>query len=143
MRTGRPTHACVDRIAHSRVTVSEKGKTVTFKNPHNLTFEKVRVDGCLVTEGARADWIVTKVGVASAVVELKGRDVAHAIDQLFATVDNQKCKELLERPVKLLVVCAKYPSFDTMVARAQIRARKLGMSLKVVCRTFDCEIEQL
>lgn len=141
--TGKPAHACVERISHSRITVSEKGKTVTFINDDRNTYERVRVDNCLVTSGPRADWIVTEVGVSSVIIELKGKDVDHAVDQLFSTISNTECKPWLEKSIKMLIVCAKYPSFDTKVARAQVKARKLGITLKVICRTFSCELSQL
>lgn len=133
----------MEEVTHSRVTISEKGKSVTFRNAARLPFRKLRVDNCLITNGARADWIITKVGVASAVVELKGRDVRHAIDQLFETIAHPESDAWLENPVKLLIICAKFPSFDTQVARAQLRAKRMGMSLKIVCRTFECDIENL
>ena len=133
----------MERVSHSHITVSEKGKAVTFRNDSRAAYEKVRVDDCLVTVGPRADWIVTKIGVSSVIIELKGKDVDHAVDQLFATVQNAECKKWIEKPTKMLIVCAKYPAFDTKVARAQVRDRKLGMSLKVVCRTFTCDLSEI
>lgn len=134
---------CVEVVNHSRVVVKEKGKQVTFLNPSQEIFHRIRVDGCLVTQGPRADWIVSKDAAGSVIVELKGRDVEHAVDQLFATINHPSCTPWLTKPTKLLIICAKFPAFDTKVARAQVAARKLGMTLKVVCRTFECQIDQM
>jgi hypothetical protein len=139
----RAFHPCVEQVTHSKISVSEKGKTVTFANQSRAKHERVRVDDCMVKSGPRADWIITKVGVGSVVIELKGRDVGHAVDQIFATISHQDCIQWIERPTKLLIVCAKFPSFDTKIARAQVRARKQGMSLKIVCRSFSCTVEEL
>lgn len=136
-------HTCVENISYSRVTVAEKGKQVTFLNPDRAAFQRVKVDGCIIKNGARADWIVSQEGHGSVVVELKGRDVEHAIDQVFATVSHPDCIPWLTTPTRLLIICAKYPAFDTKVAKAQLSAKRCGLSLKVVCRTFECNVSQL
>lgn len=133
----------MEQVSHSRITVQEKGKSFTVLNPERKDYERVLVDNCQVKEGPRADWSIRKVGDRSVVVELKGRNVEHAIEQLFATVSHPNCVEHIERKNALLIICAKYPSFDTMVAKAQVRARKIGMSLRVVCRNFECTIDNL
>jgi hypothetical protein len=129
---------CIERVRHSRLMVTEKGKSVTILNPERDELIRVRVDGCLVTnQDRRADWIITHPGVGSAIIELKGRDVEHGVSQLLATIGRPDCQEFLQRPVHLLVICAKYPSFDTRVARAQVEAKKRGMNLRVICRSFE------
>ena len=134
---------CVERVTHSKITVSEKGKSLTIINDSRDEYDLVNVDGCLVKDGPRADWIISKPDDVSAVVELKGRDVGHAVDQIFATLSNPRCENYLAGNVKLVIVCAKYPSFDTKVAKAQVRAKKSGASLKVICRALECRIGEL
>lgn len=116
---------------------------MTFLNPAGEEYCLLRVDGCAITDGPRSDFIISRVGSVSVIIELKGRDVGHAVDQLFFTVSNNNVAEYLEKRRKLLIVCAKYPSFDTKVAKAQVRAKKLGMTLRVVCRSFECDIGQM
>lgn len=138
-------HACVEQVKHSNVTVGDKGSKykANFPNPGKSAFQKVHVDGCLVTEGARADWIVTKVGVGSVIVELKGKDVAHACEQLFSTLRHADCQEWLEAKRALLIVCSRVPSFDTAIAKAQVKARKAGVRLKASCGGGDFLVENL
>lgn len=137
--------ACVQEVSHSNVTVGDKGSRykANFPNSSKNKFYKVHVDGCIVTEGARADWIVTKVGVGSVIVELKGKDVAHACEQLFATLDHASCQDWLEAKKALLIVCSRVPSFDTSIAKAQVRARKAGVRLKASCGGGNFSVEDL
>jgi hypothetical protein len=143
MQLSDMTHKCVEIVNDSKIKVAEKGKSVIFLNPQRVEFKRIKVDNCLVKTGSRADWIISKTGGVSVIVELKGRDVGHAIEQLFATLTHIDCTDWLNYPTKLLVICAKYPSFDTKVARAQVRARKLGTTLKIVCRSLECSIDQI
>jgi hypothetical protein len=137
--------ACVQEVSHSNVTVGDRGSKyrANFPNPSNVKFRKAHVDGCIVTDGARADWIVSKVGVGSVIVELKGKDVAHACEQLFSTLSHADCQEWLEAKKALLVVCSRVPSFDTSIAKAQVRARKAGVRLKASCGGGNFSVEEL
>lgn len=137
--------ACVQEVSHSNVTVGDKGSRykANFPNPSKDKFQKAHVDGCMVTDGARADWIVSKVGVGSVIIELKGKDVAHACEQLFATLNHANCQEWLEPKRALLIVCSRVPSFDTSIAKAQVRARKAGVRLKASCGGGNFLVEDL
>lgn len=137
------TSPCVEVVSHTNVTVAERGRRANFRNPGNECYQKVRVDGCVVTSGPRCDWIVTKVGVGSVLVELKGSDVSHAFEQLVASLRHPKCASWLEKRRSLLVVCSKFPAFDTARAQREEFARKNGVRLKVVCNQADMEIETL
>lgn len=136
---------CVVQVSHSNVTVGDRGSKyrANFPNPEKVPFQKAQVDGCLVKSGKRADWIVTKVGVGSVVVELKGKDVAHACEQLFTTLSHDDCQQWLEQKRALLIVCSRVPSFDGTIAKAQVRARKAGVRLHASCGGGDFFVEKL
>lgn len=134
---------CVWEVTHSNVTVIERGRRANFQNPDRVPFRKVKVDGCLINDGLRCDWIITKIGTGSVFVELKGRDVAHAFEQLIITLRHTSCNAWVEEKKCFLVVCSKYPSFDTVIAQRQEQARKLGVRFKVICDRADTKIEAL
>jgi hypothetical protein len=46
----------------------------------------VTVDGGMITEGIRADYVVAHPKLVDVIVELKGSDVPHAVQQICATV---------------------------------------------------------
>ena len=59
-------------------------------NPTEREVEKIEVDGCVITEGIRCDWLVRLNDATSKeeiYVELKGSDVYHAVEQLQASVE--------------------------------------------------------
>lgn len=134
--------ACSEIVNHPIVMVEENKIKAKFRNKDRLDFRKSKVDACLVTEGQRCDYVVSKVNEVSILVELKGVGVEHACDQLFASVSHQNVKPHLERAIGFLVVCSKYPRFDTFVAKAKVRALKefrAGFHVVVGEGEFDIE----
>lgn len=112
----------------SRVKVEENGRCAVFVNEDRAVFHKVKVDGCLVENILCADYVVCKSDVGSVVVELKGTDVEHAVDQIDATICMLKnCgapkrlgkSKVSQLPVAGLVVCSRYPRASTTFQKKQ------------------------
>lgn len=110
---------CREVTKDSNVKVSEGARSAVFKNADREVYHRVRVDGCLIKNRISADFVVSRPGVGSVVVELKGTDVEHAVAQIDATIQHmrgcEKSKEL--GPFAGLVICARYPRFDTSLQR--------------------------
>lgn len=136
-------HECVDEITHKKIVVAENGRKANVLNPQEKVFRRIQVDGCLVNQETIADWIVSEVGVASVIVELKGSDVKKACRQLMATLKHQDCIPWLEEKIGFLVVCSRVPSFDTSIARAKLEARKQGVLLTIKCNKHECGMSDL
>ena len=133
---------CTRRINHSKIKVEENKRKAIFNNPLNELYEVSIVDGCLVKEGIRCDSLVTKKDYSSVLIELKGANVQHACDQLFTAVSHPDVAPLIDKKVGFLVICSKFPKFDTFVRKAIDRAAKqFGSGFHVVCNqgTFDIE----
>src|SRR5579862_4583819 len=75
---------CSKKTKVSRIKFEERGRIAIFVNPDRAVYLRVRIDDCEITTGSRADWLIRK-GDADVVLELKGRDVDHALDQVVAT----------------------------------------------------------
>ncbi|MGK9167919.1 hypothetical protein KXR53_16550 [Inquilinus limosus] len=136
-------NGCVEEIRHKKISIEERGRKVDFTNAKEDLFRRIQVDNCLIKEGHRADWIVTKVNVGSVIVELKGKDVRHACKQLFATLESENCKEWLENKIAMLIICSRAPAFDSFVIDSKTRARKLGIRLTVKTNRAEYDIEEL
>lgn len=134
---------CEETVTHSNVLVEEHGMRANFRNVDRSPFRRVRIDNCVITEGPRADWIVSKIGTGSVVVELKGKDVEWACNQLFTTLSHPDCQIFLEDRRALLIVCSRNPLHDSKSAKLQEHARRKGVRLKIVCKSSDCAIETL
>lgn len=115
---------CTQTVSHSRVKVEENKRKAVFINDTRDEFKISEVDGCLIRQGVRCDKLVSKVGVASVLVELKGCDVSHACEQLFESAVHLSVKPLLEKSMGFLVICSRVPRFDGFVVKAKQRAAK-------------------
>lgn len=109
--------ACRQSVAHSLVKVEDHGKSVIFSNSSHEEFFKTKVDDCLVKDEISADYVVSRIGIGDLIIEFKGRDVEHALDQIMATAGLVRQCEKPRGPLAGLVVCRQYPSFDTRVQK--------------------------
>ncbi|MFC3071080.1 hypothetical protein [Phenylobacterium soli] len=138
------TAECSEAVSHSKIKVEENGRKAIFKNPEKEPYVRTLVDGCIVTEGPRTDYLVSKAGKASVLVELKGSDVAKACEQLLASAKHPNVKPLLEGRLGFLVICSKYPRFDTFVAKAKQQcAKQHKAGFHVVCDQGEFDIERV
>jgi len=97
----------------------------------------IKVDGCVVAEGTRADYVIED-GRRAVVVELKGRDVEKAVKQVFATAlqwttELGRCDEIAG-----LIVSARYPKTSSKIQIRQNEFRKKYLTpLHVVCQNAE------
>ena len=135
---------CTETVTHSKIKVEQNKRKATFCNEARDEYEISEVDGCLVTEGIRCDNLVSRKDDHSVLVELKGSDVSHACEQLFASVEHPTVAPLLKQNVGFLVICSKYPRFDTFVRRAKERAMKqYRAGFHVVKNSGEFDIERV
>jgi len=100
---------CVETATDSKPKVEENGRKAIFLNPDRAEIKKVQIDGCLVTSGPRADYVVARPNVLDVIVELKGRDIYHARDQIIATLPFWRNFPPFSLNVAGLIVCSKSP----------------------------------
>lgn len=136
---------CREVLTDSKVKVEENGKKAVFANASRAVFSRVRVDGCLVNGAVSADFLVAKADVGHVIVELKGKDVVHAYEQILATA--KSLKACSQRPVRIagLIVCTEYPRG---IARSAQRlrdqfAREFKGPIHVVASNNEYVIEKV
>lgn len=86
----------------------------------------MRVDGCLIADGSlRADFIISKPGVVDVIVELKGKDILHARDQIAATLAFWKTHPPFSDKIAGLIICSRSPmaSSDLQVMKAKAKIK--------------------
>ena len=76
---------CLNCSSSSKIKVEENGKKATFINVAREEFLRTKIDGCLIQNATACDWAVSKKGVGDILIELKGSDVDHAVDQILKT----------------------------------------------------------
>lgn len=84
---------------------------------------KVNVDGCQITDGIRCDYLILDHCHNEYFVELKGKDLPHAIEQLEATIQQLSDKNNTTRK-QAIIVSSRNPSNDTSVQRAKAIFKK-------------------
>lgn len=135
---------CRSAITDSRVKVEEGGKKATFINESRETLHRTRVDGCLLVNEVGADFVVSKVGVGDVIVELKGKDVEHAAEQIIATAEFMGNCEELRGPLAGLVICAQYPRIDTRLQRLATQfAKRFKGPIHVVSKSGEFVFEKV
>ena len=115
---------CVLSVDHSRIKVEENGRQATVLNPNREDYKKIEIDDCLIRQGIRCDWAIHRQGVGTVFIELKGSNVSHAIEQLFATVPREEVRPYTLGEIGFLVVCSQIPKFGSHIAKAKVRAAR-------------------
>jgi hypothetical protein len=135
---------CTKTVSSSLIKVEEHRRKAVFRNPKRDPYEVSLIDGCLIDDGVRADFLVSEVGKASVIVELKGSNVAHACEQVIASASHEAIKPLLHGKIGFLIISSRFPRFDTYVAKAKQRcARELKAGFHVVCSQGEFDIARV
>ncbi|MDE6843230.1 MAG: hypothetical protein K2J24_06865 [Muribaculaceae bacterium] len=118
----------------SRENLSIKETKTTYKLSFGIRRQSVvyQIDGNIITEGNKCDYLIlAKQDTAgnddekwkSIFVELKGKDVLHALKQLDATLDNKLFKHSSVNEVHARIVARAFPAnkADTEFEKARRR----------------------
>jgi hypothetical protein len=135
---------CKTETTDTKIKVQEGARKAVFLNEARESFAKIKVDGCMVEQELASDWVVSRATIGDVVVELKGKDVSHAIVQIRATIDQWNRDGLRVGKIAGLIVCSQYPKFTTIVQRAKIQLKKdYGAPLHVSSRNMEYDFEQV
>lgn len=133
-----------EKTKASKIKVAENGKQAIFLNPHKGVYFKVRVDGNLIQNKVACDFVISKEQFADLMIELKGTDVDHAVEQVFSTARFWHETALREGKIAGLVVSSRYPRFDSKIARYKEKfAREFKGPLHLVTKNQEYFIERV
>ena len=76
---------CEKTRSDSRIVLREMRSVICFLNPSRKEIREVRIDGCVIRDGLRCDYLLI-VDSTEHYVELKGSDVDHAVKQIETTI---------------------------------------------------------
>ena len=103
---GRIPPECEEQARGEKVVCAERGRKITFLKPATRTVVKWRIDGCAALRRSLGrnlklcDYLVVDWRSEEHYVELKGRNVEHALEQLGSTV-----KALRQAATRFLAHC--------------------------------------
>lgn len=107
---------CVMPTDNPILTFSEQKSIFQVLNSDRRKLEKHQVDGCLIVDGIKCDWLLIDSDTGKEIyIELKGSDIKHAVNQICTTV-SVLTKNF--ESIKLgYVICTKCPLDSTSVQR--------------------------
>lgn len=131
-----PIENCIEKIDHPKVKLADPGtaRSAILLNSDRTQVRRIRMDGCLAPRGqVAADWIVSKPNVVDVIVELKGKYVGHAVEQIEATRTFwlRHPEYTADQPIGAWIMCSEYPRATTKVARYRERMRAQGTILLI------------
>ena len=102
--------ACTRELNHPKITVKRDGRRATFINAELTLIKCVDLDAWLSNSGtARADYILAKPHVVNVIIELKGKDIAHAAEQIVVTLGKWKSAPPFSTKIGGLIVFTRCP----------------------------------
>jgi|GEM_PF-2881820 len=103
----------------SKIKLDDDGsrRYAVILNPERKDYIKRRMDGGHMKQVTAADWMLTKIGVGDLFLELKGSDVAKAIEQIHATAHFARSEKLSGAKIAGLVLCTQHPGISTKIQR--------------------------
>lgn len=113
---------CTTEVKDRILVFEENKRKCVFSNPQNNTLTKVIVDGCQITEGVKCDFLVLDHKGNEYFVELKGKDIPHALEQLESTIKQLSGTDDIRKTA--IIVTSRYPSNDTTMQRAKVLFKK-------------------
>jgi hypothetical protein len=135
----------VRKAAGEWAVVSENKRSASFRKPHGEEVLIIQVDGGLITDGERADYIVAHIRTVDVIVELKGSDTSKAIRQIRATRPVWMRHELAGTRLGALVVRGQgiHPKTTASIDRWQREFRKtFKMKLLIETRNRNYEFSE-
>lgn len=123
---------CTESITQRKVSLAESGKSIVLcfgKSAQNIT--KIRIDGCEICNGKRADWLIV-CNDKSLIVELKGSCVEHAFEQIHCTLRELSGYDEMKKQKAAIVAAARYPRNSTTIQRRTVAlVKEYGIAPKV------------
>jgi hypothetical protein len=101
---------CTEELDNSRVTVKRDGRRATFDNSEHVPIKCIDLDCWIPSiDTVKADYILSKSGVADVIIELKGKDIKHAVEQIIVTLAKWKSAPPFSERIGGLIVFTRCP----------------------------------
>jgi len=108
--------SCTETKTDSKIRVEAHTRKAVFDNSERSEIKIVDVDCWLAADGGpKADRVVSKPGIVDVVVELKGKDIDHALEQILATCAKWKDASPFSKKIGGLVVFSRSPERSAAV----------------------------
>jgi hypothetical protein len=125
--------ACTDELNDLKITVKRDGRRATFDNAERAQIKRIDIDCWIPQAGtAKADYILSKLGSIDVIIELKGKDIDHAIEQIVATLIRWKQTPPFSSKIGGLIVFTRCPMRAAEIGDMKKRLlRKHGLWMEI------------
>jgi hypothetical protein len=125
------SNQCVSTVRDSKIKVHDPGtgKSAILLNPDRAQVRRIRMDGCFAPVGAiAADFVVSMPKTVDVIVELKGKNVDHAVEQIESTWTfwRNHAEHEPDQLIGAWIMCSEYPRASLKVGRYRERFRARG-----------------
>lgn len=127
---------CLLQTKDKLIVFKEKKSKLIFENEKQNEYNKITVDGCVITRGDRCDNLLESCQFSDQYfIELKGSDSSHAIKQLKATFEQLLSNKESIKKMAFIVFSNSTPNNNTGRQKTEKQFKKqYGVNLKF-CRT--------
>lgn len=116
------------------IPIREHKSLFHFLNPEEKQVKYIIVDGCAIVEGNKCDYLLIDSNSVEHFIELKGRDIKHALEQLETSIRQLGKK----KPRYAFIVSTRCPLSGTDIQNAKKKFnRDFGATL--VIKNRFCE----
>jgi hypothetical protein len=141
-KQSKSSNRCIEKVRHSKIKVSDPGtgKSAVLLNPDKAQIRRIGMDGCFAPAGMKAaDFVVSKPKVIDVIVELKGKNVDHAIEQIESTRTfwSKHADHEPDQSIGAWIVCSEYPRASLKVGRYRESFRARGSILLISTHNGD------
>ncbi len=111
----------------------ENKRKATLHNTNQIEINEVKVDGCLIINGNKCDYIWEICSKKKCFyIELKGKDLSHALDQIESTISFCIKNFNHENFEKIaVVVLSRYPKESSTIQIKKKKLRKQNIKLEI------------
>jgi hypothetical protein len=110
---------CERRTTDRAIVMRENQSKISFENPQQLEICLLAVDDCAITEGIRCDYAVSGAAIsAEFYIELKGRNIKHAFEQLETTL-KQISDDPQRQPKYCFIISTRCPLSGPEIQKMQ------------------------
>ncbi|MBL7784628.1 MAG: hypothetical protein JNM36_01880 [Chitinophagales bacterium] len=125
------------------ISVEENKRKYLASNTQQNTFALYRIDGCVIKDGERCDFLLLKCeenGIIAYFIELKGSDLTRALEQINASIDKLLPKLKPHLAVHARIVLTKVNAPDIKGSdyiKLSKKIRQLGGTIKQQVRLIE------
>ena len=123
---------CVSEKSDRVVPIRDVGRKINIVNRSNFILQIIKYDGCEVSGVEAADYLVRIPSVSDHIIELKGRNIEHALDQISSTIERLRVANELMSEIFGAVSCKQVPkSGCAILKKRESIKRKYGVDVAI------------